>query len=656
MDYLTVKEVAEIKCCSVQYIRKLTKDDKIKSIRQLHPQLKQECYMIPLSALSEKEQQKYYRAKEKSIGFMPAASEKGIKEPVNNNRKGFEDYTESERQHIMLWNGIIKEWLQTRNQYEKKTEVDELFIAKLKLEHPDLNASVGILYRKYAAFKENDLDGMLGKRGGWNKGQSTIPEPVWQAFLWYYLDSNQPALSRCYELSKDWCAEFFPELLNGMPSCRSFDRRVKKDVAKAILIYARNGDKAMKDRCLPYIDRMYEDLHANEVWIADNHTFDIQSLDDGRIHRLYVTAFQDAKSGVIVGWNVTENPCSQSTLIALRHAIKRFGIPEMVYFDNGSEFLTHDVGGRGHRTRKDEEELPPTILQRLGIEMRNALVKNAKAKPIERTFCTLKNQFSKAFSGYCGGTILERPESLKQRIKSGELPRDFEVRDYLDTWIDGDYNMQTYAGAEAKYKGKSRIEVWNEDIAAVGVRTATDGELDLMLMRSTRYQKVKRNGVYVTVAGEKIWYTDPQITVMHLDEEVYVRYDPADYSQVRVYDKSDRYLWTWKAADVLLVDYITDKQEEIKDAMKLQRSVQKFIRDQKAGLTAGLSNEQKISMIDMTVRKSLRNKERFRIQMPTKIIPIRCNEEEARKVSGSDCCGVEIDLKKMINNAAKRKG
>ena len=68
----------------------------------------------------------------------------------------------------------------------------------------------------------------------------------------------------------------------------------------------RDGDKAMKDKCQPYISRMYDGLHANDVWIADNHTFDIQSYDEdnGTIHRLYLTAFLDAKSGVLVGWNM----------------------------------------------------------------------------------------------------------------------------------------------------------------------------------------------------------------------------------------------------------------------------------------------------------------------------------------------------------------
>lgn len=93
--------------------------------------------------------------------------------------------------------------------------------------------------------------------------------------------------------------------------------------------------------------------------------------------------------------------------MALRHAIKRFGVPKSVYFDNGSEFLTHDIGGRGHRTRKtwNADDIPPTILQLLDITMHNAIVRNAKAKPIERTFGTLKNHISRVIETFCGGTI-----------------------------------------------------------------------------------------------------------------------------------------------------------------------------------------------------------------------------------------------------------
>ena len=294
----------------------------------------------------------------------------------------------------------------------------------------------------------------------------------------------------------------------------------------------RDGEKAFRDRCVPYIMRMYDKLEANDCWIADNHTFDIISLDGKTKHRLYLTAFLDAKSRVLTGWNITDSPTSQSTVLALRHGIMRFGIPKCIYVDNGREFLNFDVGGKGHRTRASDanKSNPTTIFKRLGIEMRNAIVRNARAKPIERTFCTVKNQFSKLWEGFCGGTILERPESLKRRIKNGEIPCDYEVREALDVWIDGEFNCQEYGGSEPQFKGKSRIDVWNSTITSV--RKASESDLNLMLMRSTRKQQIKRNGVQITFRGEQIWYMHPEQTIMNLKHEVYVRYDPADLRTV----------------------------------------------------------------------------------------------------------------------------
>ena len=60
MDYLTVKEYAELKKCKTQYIQKLCKEGKIKAEQRPHPQNKQMCYMIPVSTLSEELQAKYY--------------------------------------------------------------------------------------------------------------------------------------------------------------------------------------------------------------------------------------------------------------------------------------------------------------------------------------------------------------------------------------------------------------------------------------------------------------------------------------------------------------------------------------------------------------------------------------------------------------------
>ena len=60
MDYLTVKEYAELSGYSLRHIRRLISEGKITAKQQKHSQSKQMCYMIPVSTLSEELQAKYY--------------------------------------------------------------------------------------------------------------------------------------------------------------------------------------------------------------------------------------------------------------------------------------------------------------------------------------------------------------------------------------------------------------------------------------------------------------------------------------------------------------------------------------------------------------------------------------------------------------------
>lgn len=651
--------MAELKCCSISYISRLIKTNKIPAESTLNPETNKMHSLIPVSTLPEDLQAKYYARLKKDIGLAPELTEDKPEKPTKAKKpsRSFEELSADERTKLNFWCELLQEWQGRRAKYKSKTEFDHNFVGECRLKYEDIEISERILYRKWSAYKDDDYDGILGNRGAWNRGNTAIPEPVWDDFLWEWLDENRPTVSLCYRSTIKWTREFYPELLDLIPSEMAFRRRIKKDIAYAVKTLLRDGEKAFNDRCAPYIMRMYDKLEANDCWIADNHTLDVQSYDDnGNVHRLYLTAFLDAKSGVLTGWNITDSPDSQSTILALRNGIMRFGIPKCIYVDNGREFLTHDIGGKGHRThgKKDEEQQPepPTILKRLGIEMRNAIVRNAKAKPIERTFYTVKNQFSKLFTGFCGGTILERPESLKRRIKDGKLPRDYEIRSTLNAWIDNEFNNQEYGGSEQKYKGMSRREVWEKTCPEM--RMPTESALNLMLMRSTRKQKIKRNGVYVTVCGEKVWFTEPQETIMNLEKEVYVRYDPADLRTARIYDaETDRYMFTWANADQLMVDYLEENQERIADANALIRETKKFVREQAKGTVTALPNEQRITLLDMAVRKS--QDEEFRINMPKRITFVTANEEplEERLAAGAE--SVTIDLEKMTKNSQERK-
>jgi hypothetical protein len=652
MDLLTVKEVAVLKNCGERYIQGLIKAGSIYAQEHDNPANNRKQYMIPVTSLPQELQRKYY-ARLKGDGLLPAMPKSKPTRPS----RSFDELSADEREQVSYWTRVLETWLEYRAKHERKTEADKLFVAMIKLQQPDAVISEDILYRKWAAYREGDIEGLIDHRGGWNRGQCGIPKEAWDWFLTAYLDERQLSVSQCYQLTQYWLTEFAPELSTDLPSERTFRRQADK-LAAAVVTMGRQGGKAYADRCAPYIVRLYDDLLPNDYWVADNHTLDIFSYrDDGSKveHRRSLTAFIDARSGVMVGWNLTDNPCSQSTVLALRHAILRFGIPKVCYFDNGSEFLTHDLAGRGHRSRKSQSLIddPPPIFARLGIELRNALVRNAKAKPIERTFGTFKGQISRLFETFTGGNPLERPESLKYTLKAGRVPLDGQMAVMIGDMIDGIYNVGAYGGAVEADKGMRRIDVWNEHIREQ--RKATADDLNLMLMRSTRRQKVGRIGVHITICGEKLQYWDEHTWPL-LGKEVYVRYDPAALETVRMYDAdTDRFIATVPMATSTRLQF-ADDPEAVAVAQADVRRVKKAVRDELRALKSAVPAARSIDMLDLAVRRAHAGKEGMLIQPPKVIVPVMANEEmPMMAAAGQSSTGVLVDMSKMNNNAARRR-
>lgn len=658
MTYLTTAQVAELKGCTPQYVRRLCQNGSINANVKASAANNRTEYEIALSDLPEKMQIKWENKRRGELGLEPVPIPAKPAPKPDPRQLTLQDLDGGQRRDVGLWCEIIKQWQAaraTKGEELGKCKVDELFCAAMKLHYPDISISPDILYRKYKAYKNGDINGLVDHRGGHNKGKTDVPQYMLDAFLSLYLHDNKLPVSRCYSLLQTWVKEFYPEAAGDMPSERTF-RRMAKALPYAQVMYMREGEKAFADECLPYIERLYDDLHANDVWIADNHTFDFFTAgENGKPHRVYLTAFTDAKSGVMVGWNLTENPCSDSTLLALRKGILKFGVPRAIYVDNGSEFLVSDIGGRGHRRKKDwnKDPVPPTILSFLDIEMHNAIVRNAKAKPIERTFYTFKNHFSRAIETFCGGTVVERKESLKWIIKSGNLPTDLQIAAALDVFIEGDYNTDLYGGKETRYKDMRRIEVWNASIKETTFRRCDEPNLDMLLKRVSRPQKIGRNGVFVRIAGEKVWYYGKE-TIMHIGEQVYVRYDPANPLSVRVYDmETDKYLWTWELANELMIPYLTENKEDIANAERVINENKRVIKEFAKGITEALDPDKQIDVLALMIEKGLEGKEQFKPELPNTFTPVFSEERLEVNPELSNITEIKIMLEHMNLAAAK---
>lgn len=651
MIYLTVKEVADLKECSVQYIKKIILEGTLESKISAN-QNNRKKYLVPLSALNLQEQLKYYKQRNIAIPEELLAKRKP---KVQRPHKEFDEFSGGQREEIAKWIRIINEW----DEYCAKSKLQkvpatEKFVQLQKVANPELNISKGILYRKKAALKADDLAGLIDNRGSWKKGTTTIPDVAWECFLSFYLDEAQHPIMACYDYTEMWLKAEAPQYLP-LPSPTAFYRRVNIAIPKPLEIMGREGMKAFQDRCAPYIRRTYEGMASNEWWIADNHTFDVQTKsENGKLHRLYLTAFFDARSGIFTGCYVTDAPSSQATLIALRKGIMKYGIPQNIYVDNGREFLTFDVGGLGHRQKKSTKDkfAPPPVFERLGIHMANALVRNAKAKIIERRFRDVKDRLSRLFPTYTGGNVVERPERLKSVIKNSDnVPTDYEFTQAVEDILTYYMNEKPYSGAVSSDNGKTRMQVYRENLHEK--RIASEFDLNLMLMRSTRSQKVGRRGVHLTIAGEKVDYYNDELILNHLDESVYCRYDPEDISTVRIYDLNDNYIMTAPTANDTVLAYGSSK-EAVGQALRKVKNLEKLTKQElKATAITSLGKK---TALELVLAAAEENKAKAEEINPKVISVHRADEEPAKmQIAVGQNNVVKIDKAKMIRNIEQRE-
>ncbi len=344
---------------------------------------------------------------------------------------------------------------------------------------------------------------------------------------------------------------------------------------------------------------------------------------------------------------ITDTPSSQASIYSLRRGIKKYGIPKNVYLDNGREFLTFDFGGSGHRKKKKDEDkfTPPPILERLGINMVNALVRNAKAKIIERRFLDFKNSISRLFATYTGGNVVEKPEILKVELKSGNIPDKEAFIKEIEELIEYYLNYEEYNGAVAADKGKRKIDVYQENLHTK--TTATEEQLNLMMLRSTRAQKVTRRGVSLKIGGTQLDYFNNELIMQMLNKKVYLRYDPDDLSRVRVYDLDDRFIMEVEADNVAVLEYGASK-DEVKLAMAKTRELKKVAKE--AIKDSIIANIDRNTALELLLKSAKENKDSD-VSKPNYDLEI-LNVDEKPML----CKVHDVDLDKMNINSIKRQG
>ena len=86
----------------------------------------------------------------------------------------------------------------------------------------------------------------------------------------------------------------------------------------------------------PYLLRNHEITRSNQVWVAD-----ITYIPMARGY-LYLFAIMDLKSRYIVGWSLSNTMETSWIVSTLKQAINRYGAPEIINTDQGSQFTSEE--------------------------------------------------------------------------------------------------------------------------------------------------------------------------------------------------------------------------------------------------------------------------------------------------------------------------
>lgn len=641
---LTLNEVAELEGKSWGAINKSIQREKLVAIKI---PTSEKCgfeYRIKLDDLSDKAKRKYYsklKVTDESLGLEDEKEEKYV--------DSIEELSDKQRQEIAYWKKVLEDWREYISNYPgQTTEMTDEFIKIHNIQNPDMAIKERTLRQKWKDYRDYGDVALADHRANRkDKGKTSIHEVAWSVFLQWWLDENQPSTSHVYRLTCAWADLKMRELLP-LPSEDTFRRAIGK-VPVPVVKFFREGAKQFEDECLPYLVRQYDFIDSNDIWSADYHTLDMMVRDDftGKVFRPHVIVWIDVRSRKVLGMRLCESSNSDGVILAFRDAVLRYGIPKEVYLDNGREFLVHDFGGRGKRKTDEEADYGSNMLERLGINMINARVKNAKAKVIERGFRKFSEEFAKLYITYCGNRPENRPERHNEVLKDiGNIPLLSQVTEELRTYIEGSYNMED-SKAEG-LEGKSPNKCYAANL--VVKRTATEEQLNLMLVRSTRLQSVNRNGVYLRFGEKKVFFYNEELIQSHFKKKVYVRYDSEDLSSIRVYDSEERFICTANRLEVGGYDQEKDA-ESIKAINSKIKKVKKAVKDYMSDTTGIYDAPEMREIMLEAARKNIENdKTSYDAKVVEPFSFMNRDKVEFEKAVGDDTV---IDWDKMIRNAGK---
>lgn len=419
-------------------------------------------------------------------------------------------------------------------------------------EEHGIRLSMGQLYDWMRKLKKGGTAALIDNRGRYRKGTDTIPTDAWEYFKALYLTEQKRGTKLCYDLTK----KEYPYI----PSYNTFIRKVHK-FDTYTLVYYREGEKAFKDK-LPYAERDKKTIQSNEIWFSDHHLIDVFVNANGKVARLWLTTFYDARSSKVISYKCrVQSPNARIIKDCLCDGIIKYGIPNAFYFDNGKDY----------REKSFKQDFDYSIVKQLGIGSIYATPYHGQAKTVERFFKTFEERFGKMFPTYTGKDAKQRPECMRKSNKKivYSAPDIDTFLSLLGTYID-DYNT-TPSKADG-LDGQSPEECYYRNLTEKRIVNSTNLDALRILCGTSGVRKVHRNGIRY----RERWYQNDAL-LPYLDKNVRFFHLSDNMDTLSVFTEDmDRFIC--KSDADIKTPFRNTTPEDFERVKKIQKEARRLVR------------------------------------------------------------------------------
>ena len=550
IDWITTKELAKIKGISERAVRKAISKNKY-VIRKCS-----KSYEILVTSLEENVREKVTAIKEKSaltesISYIVPEGQKKLALAKYDLIKKWDEFRKGKKNKTIAGKDFL-------DAYNNNCICEELFIVIGKV-------AIGTIYEWHKKLRNynDDWHCLINNYTFGEKTKKTLMKPEEEAeLLKNLLHPNQLNIGKAIKLTKLALTQRGFKNLCCDLTYRRFANNYKNEHYNT-WIEAREGNKALHDKVLPYITRDVSKLEVGDVIVGDGHrlSFFVKHPYSGKPVRPMMVAYQDWKSGGFVGFEIMLEENTQCIASALRNAIINLGkVPKFVYQDNGKAFKAKyfiDNGLSG-------------LFTNFGIQPVYAKPYNAKAKPIERLFRELQDSCEVLLPSYSGTSIIKKPAQLKRNEKlhkilyKTNIPTLEQVTNFIKNWL----IKYHYEQPCLHIKGQTIGEIL-ESGKGTGVNLETLD--DFMMAREIK--KIYRNGILFL----KNNYYDEAL--FGYKKEVIIKYSLFNLSSIKVYKLNGEFICEAKRIEPIhpLANYLGEVKdiEELKQKTKIKKQLEK---------------------------------------------------------------------------------